>query len=386
MAADPRFHPTAGPQPLDALLAVAGAEVAGPAAAARAGRVFIGVAPLTEAGPDEITYLELAKHGRLLAESRAGAVVLRAADAGLAPVGCIAIIAALPALAFSRIARAFHPAPQGSGSRHPSASIAACARIAEDVDIGAFAVIGAAAEIGPGCIIHPHAVIGPGVVLGADCIIHSHASISHALCGAAVVLHPGARVGQEGFGFTPTPDGRFVTMPQLGIVRLGDAVEVGANACIDRAALGETVIGRGTRIDNMVQVGHNVRTGQGCVLVAQVGISGSTVLEDWVTMAGQAGIAGHLRVGAKARIGAQAGVINNVPAGEDYLGSPAQPARQSLREMAMVRRLLAPKQSTASVRAAARAPKAVSEPAGETPGKPVSGTPGPVGGTPGKDH
>jgi UDP-3-O-[3-hydroxymyristoyl] glucosamine N-acyltransferase len=138
-------------------------------------------------------------------------------------------------------------------------------------------------------------------------------------------------VGNEGFGFTPTPEGRFVTVPQLGRVLLGDEVEVGANSCIDRGALDDTVIGPGTRLDNLVQIGHNVATGRGCVIVSQVGISGSTVLGDYVTAAGQAGFAGHLKVGSKARIGAQAGVIADVPAGLDVAGTPAIPLRDWLR-------------------------------------------------------
>jgi len=337
MAADPRFHPGAGPQRLDAVLAACG----GVAVGAPPERLFHGVAALGQAGPDEIGYLESAKHAGILAGCRAGAVVLRTADAALLPANCIGIISAVPAVAFAAIARVFHPVLAGQGLRHPAAAIAGSAILAADVDVGAFAVIGAEAEIGAGCIIHPHAVIGPGVVLGPGCIVHSHATISHALCGAAVTLHPGARVGQEGFGFTMAPEGRFVTMPQLGRVVLEDGVEVGANACIDRGALGDTVIGRGSRIDNLVQVGHNVQLGRSCVLVALVGISGSTVLEDGVVMAGQAGVAGHLRIGARARIAAQAGVIKDVPAGEDMFGSPAQPSRQAMRELATLRRLAA---------------------------------------------
>jgi UDP-3-O-[3-hydroxymyristoyl] glucosamine N-acyltransferase len=340
MAAHTRFFPGRGPLSLTALLAAAEATAEG-TSDANAQRRFSGVAALAEAGPDEVSYLEAAKHRDILAASRAGAVVVRAAEAALLPAGCIPIIAALPALAFARIAEAFHPVPRASGQRHPSAAIDAKARIDPSADIGAFAVIGAGAEIGPGCVIHAHAVIGAGVVLGENCTIHPHASISHALCGRGVVLHAGARVGNEGFGFTPTPQGRFVTMPQLGAVVLEDEVEVGANSCIDRGALGDTVVGRGTRIDNLVQLGHNVRTGQGCVIVSQVGISGSAVLGDWVQVAGQAGIAGHLHIGAKARIGAQCGVMRDVEAGADMLGSPARPARIKMREIATVQRLAA---------------------------------------------
>ena len=143
------------------------------------------------------------------------------------------------------------------------------------------------------------------------------------------MLHPGARIGQEGFGFAPTPDGRFETMPQLGRVILGDEVEIGANACVDRGSQGDTVIGPGSRLDNLVQIGHNVRTGRGCVIVAQVGISGSTTLGDFVTLAARRG-SPAISGSAPARIGAQAGVMDDVPAGTDVLGSPARPARDAL--------------------------------------------------------
>jgi len=336
MAAHPRFFPGQGPQPLAALLAAAGATAEGDAE-----RRFSGVAALAEAGPDEIAFLETAKHREGLGATRAGAVVLREAEAGLLPPGCLAIISAMPALAFGHIAAVFHPPPRGHGQRHASASIDASAQLDPSADIGPFAVIGAGAEIGAGCIIHAHAVVGPGVVLGENCTIHPHASISNAICGRGVVLHAGARVGNEGFGFTPTPQGRFVTMPQLGAVLLGDEVEVGANSCIDRGALGDTIIGRATRIDNLAQIGHNVRLGQGCVVVAQVGISGSAVLGDWVQVGGQVGIAGHLHIGDRARIGAQAGVMRDVEPGADMLGSPARPVRIKMREIATVQRLAA---------------------------------------------
>ena len=217
--------------------------------------------------------------------------------------------------------------------------VGAGATVGEGTEIGAYAVIGEGARIGRDCIIHPHAVVGPGVEIGDGCRLHAHSSVSHAVLGRGVVLHPGARVGQEGFGFAPTAEGRFETMPQLGRVVLGDGVEIGANSCVDRGAQGDTVLGPGTRLDNLVQVGHNVRTGRGCILVAQSGVSGSTVLGDFVTVAAQAGLTGHLRVGAKARIGAQAGVMNDVPAGTDVLGSPAWPVRQTWRAIAHLRRI-----------------------------------------------
>jgi UDP-3-O-[3-hydroxymyristoyl] glucosamine N-acyltransferase len=207
-------------------------------------------------------------------------------------------------------------------------------------EVGPLAVIEAGAVIGARCRIGPGAVIGAGVELGADCRVGAGASISHARLGARVYVYPGARIGQEGFGFAFGPRGPE-TVPQLGLVLIEDDVEVGANSCIDRGSAQDTVIGAGTRIDNLVQIGHNVRIGRCCVIVAQVGISGSAVLEDFVMMGGQAGMAGHLTIGARARVGAQAGVIGDVPSGEEWVGSPAMPARMMFRQVATLKRLAA---------------------------------------------
>ena len=194
------------------------------------------------------------------------------------------------------------------------------------------------AEIGSGCRIGPCAVIGSGVVIGPDCRIGTHASLSHALLGARVYVSAGARIGQEGFGFASTKAG-FLTVPQLGRVILEDDVEVGANTTIDRGSMRDTVIGAGSRLDNLVQIGHNVLLGRCCVIVAQVGISGSTVLEDFVRVGGQAAMAGHLRIGRGAQIGAQAGVISDAPAGATLLGSPAQPRKEFFRQVATLKRM-----------------------------------------------
>ena len=338
MAADPRFHPSTGPQALAGIAAAAG--IALPAGADPAAR-FTGVGSLSGAEPTEVSFLDNRRYLDALRGTRAGAVILPPAFAGEVPAGCLALPAEQAYLAFIRVVRLFHPPPKPQPGMHPTAVVAPDATVGEGTEIGPFAVVGAGARIGAGCIIGAHVVIGPGVEIGDGCRLHPHCSVSHAILGRGVVLHPGARIGQEGFGFVPTPDGRFETAPQLGRVILGDAVEVGANSCIDRGAQEDTVIGPGTRLDNLIQVGHNVRTGRGCVLVAQSGISGSTVLGDHVTVAAQAGLTGHLRIGARARIGAQAGVMNDVPEGTDVLGSPAWPVREAMRAFVALRRLAA---------------------------------------------
>jgi len=257
------------------------------------------------------------------------------------PKGCVALVTDAPYLGWARATALFHPRPSVVAGIHPSAIIAPSARIDPSAEIGPLVVIGADVAIGAGCQIAAGAVIGAACVLGAGCRIGAQVTLSHALLGNRVVIYPGARIGQDGFGFAPGPTG-MVSVPQLGLVRIGDDVEIGANTTIDRGSAQDTVIGAGTRIDNLVQIGHNVRIGQHCVIVAQAGISGSSVLEDFVVLGGQAGIAGHLTVGRKSRIGAQAGVMADVPPAEDYVGSPAQKVKSFFRQVALLKRWAEP--------------------------------------------
>ncbi len=296
------------------------------------------MAPLQTAGPDDVSFLDNRRYLPALAATRAGAVIVRPELAARVPAGSVALVTAEPYLGWARVAALFHPEPPAQAGAHPTAVVDAAARVDAAAEIGPLAVMAAGAEIGPRCRIGPGAVIGEGVVLGADCRIGAHASLSHALLGARVYIYPGARIGQEGFGFATTPAG-FVTVPQLGRVILEDDVEIGANTTIDRGSAQDTVIGAGSRLDNLVQIGHNVRLGRCCVIVAQAGISGSTVLEDFVLVGGQAGLTGHLRIGRGARIGAQAGVMADVPAGAEVVGSPAMPVREFFRQVATLRRL-----------------------------------------------
>jgi UDP-3-O-[3-hydroxymyristoyl] glucosamine N-acyltransferase len=338
LGADSRFHPSAGPVSLGTLRAALGL-----ASAADDGRLFAGVAPLHLAGADDVAFMEGRRNLPALKSSKAGAVVIEPAFVAQAPPGCVVLEAAAPQAGFIRIAGLFHPARQPKPGIHPSAVIAADAIIGPDCEIGAFVFIGAGAEIGAGCILENHVSIGAGCKLGAHGRIHAHANMEYCLAGDHVVLHPGARIGNEGFGFITTAEGKHVTMPQLGRVIIGDGAEIGAGSCIDRGAGGDTVIGPGARIDNLVQIGHNVTIGRGAVIVAQVGISGSANIGDYAIIAGQAGVAGHLSIGAKARVGAQAGVMNDVPAGTDVVGSPAWPAKETLRAFARLRRMAATK-------------------------------------------
>ncbi len=333
IAGDPRFFQRAGPHSLAAV-----ADAAEAAAPPRR-LMLTGVAPLQTAGRDDVSFLSNRKYLPALKQTEAGAVIVHPDLAAQVPETAVPLATDEPYAAWARVAALFHPLPPLRPGVHPSAVIAEDAVIDPSAEIGPLAVIGAAVEIGPRCCIAPLAVLGHGVVLGPDCRIGAHASISHALLGARVYVYPGARIGQDGFGFATTPAG-FRSVPQLGRVILQDDVEVGANTTIDRGSLQDTVIGAGSRLDNLVQIGHNVHLGRGCVVVAQVGISGSTILEDHVMLGGQAGLTGHLRIGRRARVGAQAGVMSDVPAGADVVGSPAQPVRAMFREIAFLRRLV----------------------------------------------
>ncbi|MBV9734420.1 MAG: UDP-3-O-(3-hydroxymyristoyl)glucosamine N-acyltransferase, partial [Acidisphaera sp.] len=280
IAGDPRFFARSGPHSLAAV-----ADAAGGRAASSAPLLLHGVAPLQTAGPEEVSFLDNRRYAPALEQTRAGAVIVHPDLAARVPAGIAAILTEDPYRGWARVAALFHPTPPVRPGVHPAAVIEAGARVAATAEIGPFVHVGAAAEIGPRCRIGAGAVIGPGVVLGPDCRIGAQASLSHALLGARVYVYAGARIGQEGFGFAGTAEG-FLTVPQLGRVILEDDVEVGANTTIDRGSAHDTVIGAGSRLDNLVQIGHNVRLGRGCVIVAQAGISGSTVLEDHVVVAG----------------------------------------------------------------------------------------------------
>jgi UDP-3-O-[3-hydroxymyristoyl] glucosamine N-acyltransferase len=332
---DERFFRRTGPHALAALLAAAGD---GCTAVGERQAPLEGVAPLQTAGPAEVSFLDNKRYLPLLSETQAGAVIVHPDYVARVPAGTVAIVTTEPYLAWARVAALFYPIPPVKPGIHPSAVVDPAAQIDPTAELGPLCVIGAGAMIGARCRIGPGAVVEEGVTMGTDCRIGANASISHAMIGNRVYIYPGARVGQEGFGFATGPAG-FVTVPQLGRVILEDDVELGANSTIDRGSTQDSVIGAGSRIDNLVQLGHNVRFGRYCVVVAQAGVSGSTVLEDFVVVAAQAGLTGHLRIGAKARIGAQAGVMRDVPAAAEVVGSPAMPVREFFRNVAVLRKL-----------------------------------------------
>ncbi|MBM3536567.1 MAG: UDP-3-O-(3-hydroxymyristoyl)glucosamine N-acyltransferase [Alphaproteobacteria bacterium] len=333
--ADPRFFERAGPLTLADLARIAEAEIG---VGGAPGMLYRDVASLAAAGPEEVTFLDNRLYAPDLAGSRAGACILHPDLASRAPTGMAVLLTATPYRAYAAVAQAFHPLPKRASGIHAAASIDPSAMIGSGVLVEAGAVIGERAEIGEGSTIHANAVVGAGVVLGAGCVIGAGATLSHCILEAQVTIYPGARIGQDGFGFA-TDAGRHVKVPQLGRVLIGEGTEVGANTCIDRGSAGDTVIGPGCMIDNLVQIGHNVRLGRGCVIVAQAGISGSTRLDDYVVVGGQVGFAGHLHVGAGAKIAAQSGVHRDIVAGQTVGGYPAIPIVEWRRQVAMLKQM-----------------------------------------------
>ena len=334
--ADPRFFAVAGPFTLGQLAEIAGADIAG--APAPDGAAFVDVAPLSAAGERHISFLDNRRYLDSFRASRAGACLVAPDAVKAAPPGMCLLVAPDPYRSYAQVAAAFYPPPPIVPGIHAQAVVEPGAKIGEGSRIEAGAVVGAKAEIGRRCLIAANAVIGPGVVLGDDCQIGPAASLSHCLVGARAIVHGGVRIGQDGFGFAMGPRGHL-KVPQLGRVVIGDDVEIGANTAIDRGAGPDTVIGDGTKIDNLVQIAHNVRIGRGCIIVAQVGISGSTQLGDFVALGGQAGLTGHINLGAGARVAAQSGVMRDVEPGATVGGSPAMSQRLWLKSVATLERL-----------------------------------------------
>lgn len=337
--ADPRFFSLAGPFTLGALAEIAQAEIGG---GADNKAVFTDVAPLHVAGPGTVSFLDNKKYIKAFSESRAGACLVHPDLADRAPSGMALLLTREPYRAYARVAAAFYPVPVVVGGVHPTAVVDPAAVLGEGVRVEAGAIIGARAEIGAGTVIGPNAVIGEGVVIGPNGVVGANASISHTIMGASVHIYPGCRIGQEGFGFAMSAKGHL-KVPQLGRVIIGDDVEVGANSTIDRGAGPDTVIGAGCRIDNLVQIGHNVQLGRGCVLVAQSGVAGSSKLGDFVVLGGQVGISGHVTVGSGAQVAAQAGVMREIEPGGIVMGYPAKPIKEFWREVAAVKQLAARK-------------------------------------------
>jgi UDP-3-O-[3-hydroxymyristoyl] glucosamine N-acyltransferase len=306
-----------------------------------ASKLVDGVAPLDTATPTEISFFANPRYADQAAATRAAGVLCRPEDAFRLPEGCAALVSPNPYRDFARItARSFDRRPRAEPGIHATAVVHATAVLASTARVGACAVVGPMARLGEGSAVHALAYVGPSCVIGADCVIHPGAVLYDGCrLGDRVIVHSGAVLGADGFGFAPDPPLGYVKVPQIGWVEIEDDVEIQANACIDRGALGPTLIRRGAKIDNLVQVGHNVEVGEHTVLVSQTGISGSTKIGRWVTFAGQSAAGGHLNVGDQAVITGQAGIGKDVPAKAMVSGSPAQPTLAHHRGLAELNRL-----------------------------------------------
>lgn len=303
-----------------------------------------GVGPIEQAEAGALTFLDNPKYAAHLATTQAACVIVSAKFRDQLPEQVAGLISNQPYRDFARAAAMLVPAgvelrgvalSQGISSQ---AHIDETATLEDDVTVEPGAVIGAHAAVGSGTTVCAGAIIGHHCQIGRNSYIGARAVLQHTLLGDRVIVHSGVSAGQDGFGFAMGPTGHL-KVPQLGRVIIQDDVEIGAGTCIDRGTTRDTIIGEGTKIDNLVQIGHNVEVGRHCILVGHVGIAGSSVLEDFVAIGGQSGIAGHIRIGMGAQIAAASNVKDDVPAGARWAGTPAKPARAVFRELAAIKRL-----------------------------------------------
>lgn len=317
--------------PISEIVAFAGGRYSGPA-----GRMIEGVAPLADAGETHLTFLSNPKYASQLASTRAGAILVSEDVAGdddrfIRVADPYFVMAGIVAKYFAQ-----RPMPQGIS---PLASIAPTARLGANVAIGPFSTIADDVILGDGVIIFQNVSVEAGTTIGDGTIVYPQVSIyERSIIGKRCIIHSSVVIGADGYGFA-THGGKHHKIPQIGIVRIGDDVEIGAGSTIDRAALGETSIGDGTKIDDQVMIAHNVKVGRHCLLVAQVGIAGSTELGDYVVVAGQSGFSGHLTIGNGVQVAAKSAVLNDVPDGAKVMGIPAIPFREFARREAMLRRM-----------------------------------------------
>ncbi|MCH2038936.1 MAG: UDP-3-O-(3-hydroxymyristoyl)glucosamine N-acyltransferase, partial [Rickettsiales bacterium] len=300
--------------------------------------VVSSVSSLSDASPEDITFFDNKKYIDALRTTHAAACIIAPEFQDELPQITVALLSDNPYYSYALLGKLFYSDYEKELSIHPSAIIGASCQIGKGVSIGANVVLGERVEVGDGSVIGAGSIIGDGVIIGTSCRIASLVTISFTMIADLVSIHEGVRIGQDGFGFA-TYQGKHERITQLGRVIIEEGVNIGANSTIDRGAGPDTVIGAGTQIDNLVQIGHNVKIGKGCVIVSQVGIAGSTELGDYVVAGGQVGIAGHLKIGTGTKIAAQSGITKNIPAGSEIGGTPSVPLMQYHRQAVALKRL-----------------------------------------------
>ena len=298
-----------------------------------------GVAPLDRASPTDLSFLGTAKYAPVFATSRAGVVLVSpelAESPGQAPSR---VVVNRPQEALLSLLPRFHRRAEAAAGVHQTAIIGRGARLGRNLSLGAYAVIGDRAVLGDSVVVGAHCVVGEGVEIGDDSRLYPTVTVySGSHIGRRVIVHSGARIGSDGFGYVQR-DGKHLKIPHVGRCIIEDDVEIGANSTIDRGSIDDTVVGAGTKIDNLVQIAHNVRIGKLCLIMAQVGIAGSVRVEDGAMLLGQVGVSGHHTIGAGSRLAAQAGVFGDIPAGETWSGYPARPHKEALRAQAALFKL-----------------------------------------------
>lgn len=329
--ADSRFYRNFGPFTLGEVAEWAGAALA---ASANALLPLKDLAPLNTAQAGDLSFFDNVQYLDAFSSSKASACFVREKFIAKAPAGMAVLISDDPYRAYALAAQRFYP----DTLAQPVDGVSSGASIVSDCIIGAGACIGDGVAIGARCSIGSNAVIHSGVIIGDDCHIGANTTLSHCLLGNRIIIHRGAHIGQDGFGFAMSRAGHL-KVPQLGRVIIEDDVEIGSATCIDRGTVGDTVVGQGTKIDNMVQIGHNVQIGKQCVIISQCGIAGSTKLGDGVILAGQVGVSGHLTIGSGVRVAAKSGITADLLAGHNYGGIPAQPIKDWHRQVVALKTL-----------------------------------------------